>query len=48
MYDRNDISQLALKDRVEVCAALHGCEAVAVGKLGEYADVAVALKLQTW
>ena len=48
VHDRNDISQLAFKSRVEVCAALDGSEAVAVGQLGEDSDVAAVLELNAY
>ena len=45
MHDRDNISELGLERRVEVCAALDGSEAVAVCQLGEDSDIAAVLKL---
>jgi hypothetical protein len=48
VHDRDNIAELALECGVEICAALDGGETVAVGELGEHADVTVVLELDAW
>ena len=47
MNDRNDVTELALKGRVEIRAALDRAEAVTVCEFGEDSDVAVVFELET-
>ena len=47
VYDGDDVAELRLERRVEVCAALDGCEAVRICKFGEYADIVVVFELET-
>jgi len=45
VYDWDDIAELALKRRVEICAALDGSEAISVCELSEHPNVAAIFKL---
>jgi hypothetical protein len=45
--DGNDVAELRLEGRVEICATPDGAEAVAVCEFGEDSDVAVVFELQT-
>lgn len=47
VYDRDDISKLALESGVEVSAALDCGQAVRVGEFSEYTDVAAVFELET-
>jgi len=45
--DGDDVAELGLKGRVEICAALNRTEAVAVCEFGEDSDVAAVFELET-
>ncbi len=47
VYDRDDISKLALESGVEVSTALDCGQAVRVGEFSEYTDVAAVFELET-
>ena len=47
MNDGNDVAELSLKGRVEICAALYCAEAVAVCEFGKDSDVAAIFELET-
>ena len=47
VHDGYNVAEFALERRVKVGAALDCSQAVAVGQLGEDADIAVVLELKT-
>lgn len=42
---RNDLAELGLKGRVEICAASERTETIAICEFGEYSDVAAVFEL---
>jgi hypothetical protein len=48
MHDGYNIPKFTLECRVEIRAALDSSQAVAVCEFGEYADIAVVFKLETF